>query len=131
MKIVHGVNECFGSAMCLVNVGFTVLSPMLRCKLRTRHWSILGADGKGRSTVNGAGVIGKYPDLVAGGSSFHYQSCTRQYETDGSMEGHFLFADLSASTASIDHSHDPKTGVEDDFVVQCPRFPTQIPDTIF
>lgn len=131
MKFFCCESKCVKFTVGQLTLMLLFSSPMHRCKLRTRHWSILGADGNGRSSVNGAGVIGKFPDLVAGGSSFHYQSCTRQYEVNGSMEGYFMFADLSNSTASIDHSHDPQTESKLDFVVKCPRFPTQVPDIIF
>lgn len=37
----------------------------------------------------GQGVIGKYPQLQAGGEVFSYQSCNRQPTGVGYMEGSF------------------------------------------
>ncbi|GMH45191.1 hypothetical protein BSKO_13148 [Bryopsis sp. KO-2023] len=102
-----------------------------RVKLRSRHWSVLDGSGKEFSTVNGAAVVGKYPDLVSGEGVFRYQSCSRQANKRGYMEGSFIFTDISGCDSPISHSQEPGGNTENDFTVVCPRFHTNVPDVIF
>eukprot|EP00803_Ostreobium_quekettii_P000427 evm.model.scf_2120EXC.3 EVM.evm.TU.scf_2120EXC.3 scf_2120EXC:10457-15838(+) len=99
-------------------------------QLRSRHWVIRDASGAVESRVNGLAVIGQFPVLKAGGQEFCYQSCTRQQESSGSMEGHFSFVDVEGHRGSLDLHTEPPTDLED-FGVACPRFTVQIPDIIF
>lgn len=61
----------------------------VRARLHTRRWLIVDAEGVQRD-VEGAGVVGEFPDL-APGESFQYVSyCPLETEW-GTMEGSFQF----------------------------------------
>ena len=58
-------------------------------QLRTRHWTIVDADGERRS-VDGEGVVGQQPLLEPGGA-FEYTSFCPLETAWGTMEGTFRF----------------------------------------
>lgn len=58
-------------------------------KLKRRHWIILDAYGE-RDDVEGAGVVGEYPELQPG-ESYEYQSCCPLSTSWGTMEGSYAF----------------------------------------
>jgi ApaG protein len=56
-----------------------------RARLKSRHWSIVDADGE-RHEVKGPGVVGQFPDL-APGEQFEYSSFCPLETPWGTMEG--------------------------------------------
>eukprot|EP01103_Thecamoeba_quadrilineata_P002504 TRINITY_DN12455_c0_g1_i1.p1 TRINITY_DN12455_c0_g1~~TRINITY_DN12455_c0_g1_i1.p1 ORF type:complete len:409 (-),score=42.22 TRINITY_DN12455_c0_g1_i1:20-1222(-) len=60
------------------------------CQLLSRRWLVKDANGA-IETVEGEGVIGKYPVLEPGGPVYTYESCTTLPTPTGSMSGQFIF----------------------------------------
>ncbi|KAK9844452.1 hypothetical protein WJX74_002702 [Apatococcus lobatus] len=89
-------------------------------QLLTRHWRIHDAAEAGFEAVDGDGVIGQYPLLIAGGDEYVYQSCTACGRMGGWMEGSFTFIE-----GSLQQPDGPQ------FDAQCARFPLDRPGFIF
>ncbi|KAL3142400.1 hypothetical protein ABBQ38_002735 [Trebouxia sp. C0009 RCD-2024] len=94
--------------------------PTTSVQLQTRHWIMRDENGEITSEVTGAGVLGKFPILVPGGTPFVYQSCTQSQQCRSSMGGFFTF---------VEGTNQAPTGPL--FDVQCPDFPLEMPDYIF
>ena len=77
--------------------------PLRQVQLLERHWRIKDEDGNVVSEVDGEGVLGEQPVLVAGGAAYTYQSCISHKEVR-SMEGSFTFVEntIAAPGARIE-----------------------------
>lgn len=95
-------------------------TPLRAAQLLDRAWTIRGAGGAVESEVRGEGVIGEYPLLQAGGSTFTYQSCSHQREPAGSMEGEFTFVEGSLQTPGARQ-----------IKARCPTFRLDVPSVVF
>jgi F-box protein 3 len=99
--------ESLHRAMSAYSVRFKLLSeeeqraagesqPLSSVQLLSRHWRILNGYGERVDEVEGDGVIGKHPLLLAGGEEFVYQSASStSTDENGFMEGEFTFVEGS------------------------------------
>lgn len=96
------------------------LPRMASCQLRARRWRIMDDLGEVVDTVEGEGVVGRYPLLFPGAPEIEYRSCSQPVGEGGHMEGEFEFVPGTLNTP-----------LGEPFYVMCPRFSLKARNILF